>query len=145
MRYELFACDHAGRIGRFNPFAKVAILVHTGSYKVGNGVPSKGNQCASQRRSAYSVTLALAMALAGCEAASQPHVLVIADNVDPSSLNPLLAHDQETIGYDLLVTQTLVGLSAANRLVPVLVTRVPSRCKRRHLAGRQNDRLSSAP
>lgn len=54
-------------------------------------------------------------------------MLAIADNVDPTSLNPLLAHDQDTIGYDLLVTQTLVGLSAENRLVPVLVTRVPSR------------------
>ena len=54
-------------------------------------------------------------------------MLAIADNVDPASLNPLLAHDQDTIGYDLLVTQTLVGLSAENRLVPVLVTRVPSR------------------
>lgn len=59
--------------------------------------------------------------------AAEPHVLRIADNSDPTSLNPLLAHDQDTIGYDLLVTQTLVGLSAENRLVPVLVTRVPSR------------------
>lgn len=58
---------------------------------------------------------------------AQAHVLRIADNVDPTSLNPLLAHDQTTIGYDLLVTQTLVGLSASNRLVPILVTRVPSR------------------
>ncbi|MGB8150138.1 MAG: ABC transporter substrate-binding protein, partial [Candidatus Cybelea sp.] len=73
------------------------------------------------------VTIALAMTLAGCEASSERHVLVIADNADPSSLNPLLAHDQDTIGYDLLVTQTLVGLSAGNRLVPVLVTRIPSR------------------
>jgi peptide/nickel transport system substrate-binding protein len=54
-------------------------------------------------------------------------VLRIADNVDPSSLNPLLAHDQDTIGYDLLVTETLIGLSRQNRLVPLLVTRVPSR------------------
>ncbi|HZY99356.1 MAG TPA: peptide ABC transporter substrate-binding protein [Candidatus Baltobacteraceae bacterium] len=54
-------------------------------------------------------------------------MLRIADNVDPSSLNPLLAHDQDTIGYDLLVTETLVGLSADNRLVPVLLTRVPTR------------------
>ncbi len=46
---------------------------------------------------------------------------------DPSSLNPLLAHDQTTIGYDLLVTQTLVGLSSDNRVVPILATRVPSR------------------
>ncbi len=73
------------------------------------------------------VTIALAMTLADCEASSERHVLVIADNADPSSLNPLLAHDQDTIGYDLLVTQTLVGLSAGNRLVPVLVTRIPSR------------------
>lgn len=59
--------------------------------------------------------------------ALEPHVLRIADNVDPTSLNPLLAHDQDTIGYDLLVTQTLVGVSAENRLVPILVTRLPSR------------------
>ena len=38
-----------------------------------------------------------------------------------------MAHDQDTIGYDLLVTQTLVGLSADNKLEAVLVTRVPSR------------------
>ncbi len=55
------------------------------------------------------------------------HVLRIADNVDPTSLNPLLAHDQDTIGYDLLVTETLVGLSAQNQPIPILVTRVPSR------------------
>ncbi len=53
-------------------------------------------------------------------------MLRIAVSANPSSLNPLLAHDQETIGDDLLVTQTLVGLSAQNRLVPILVTRVPS-------------------
>lgn len=58
---------------------------------------------------------------------SEPHVLVIADDVDPTSLNPLLAHDQDTIGYDLLFAQTLVGLDARNRLVPVLLRRVPSR------------------
>jgi peptide/nickel transport system substrate-binding protein len=39
----------------------------------------------------------------------------------------LLAHDQVTIGFDLLFVQTLVGLDAANRLVPVLITRVPTR------------------
>ena len=54
-------------------------------------------------------------------------MLVIADTVDPTSLNPLLAHDQDTIAYDLLVTQTLVGLSADNRLTPILVTRIPTR------------------
>jgi peptide/nickel transport system substrate-binding protein len=54
-------------------------------------------------------------------------VLRIADIVDPPSLNPLLAHDQLTIGYDLLICQTLIGIDASNRLVPVLVTRIPSR------------------
>lgn len=74
------------------------------------------------------MALLVAAGLPGCERPSaRAHVLFIADNVDPTSLNPLLAHDQDTIGYDLLVTQTLVGLSAENRLAPVLVTRVPSR------------------
>ena len=54
-------------------------------------------------------------------------MLRIADSYDPSSLDPLLAHDQVTIGFDLLFAQTLVGLSADNRLVPVLTVRVPSR------------------
>lgn len=54
-------------------------------------------------------------------------MLRIADPVDPPSLNPLLAHDQLTIGYDLLVCQTLVGIDASNRLVPVLITRIPTR------------------
>src|SRR5581483_7893119 len=56
-----------------------------------------------------------------------PHVLRIADLSDPSSLDPLLGHDQATIGYDLLVCQTLVGLNARNRLVPMLIARLPSR------------------
>jgi peptide/nickel transport system substrate-binding protein len=70
--------------------------------------------------------------LASCTAANQerisePHVLRIADWSEPSSLNPLLAHDQDTIGLDLLVVQTLVGISRDNKITPVLVTRVPSR------------------
>ena len=81
--------------------------------------------------SARSAALALAIA-ASCTACSRvatapPHELRIADTSDPSSLNPLLAHDQDTIGLDLLFAQTLVGLDAGNRLVPVLVMRVPSR------------------
>lgn len=59
--------------------------------------------------------------------AAGPHVLRIADISEPSSLNPLLAHDQATIGYDLLICQTLVGLDAQNRLVPILITRIPTR------------------
>lgn len=38
-----------------------------------------------------------------------------------------MAHDQTTIGYDLLICQTLVGIDASNRLVPVLITQIPSR------------------
>ncbi len=74
------------------------------------------------------IAVALAMAQAACtRVATPPHELRIADPSDPSSLDPLLAHDQDSIGFDLLFVQTLVGLSAQNRLVPVLVTAVPSR------------------
>lgn len=79
------------------------------------------------------LALGLALLLAACASGAQragngaAHVLRIADLSDPSSLDPLLAHDQDTIGYDLLVNQTLVGMDAQNRLVPVLVERIPSR------------------
>jgi peptide/nickel transport system substrate-binding protein len=72
----------------------------------------------------------LALACAGCShagGAGPPHVMRIADWSEPSSLNPLLAHDQDTIGLDLLFCQTLVGLSRDNKLVPILLTRVPTR------------------
>ena len=80
----------------------------------------------------WAALLAAAL-LAGCSAFGHtktpgaPHVLRIADLSDPSSLDPLLGHDQATIGYDLLVCQTLVGLDARNRLVPMLIARLPSR------------------
>ena len=61
-----------------------------------------------------------------CASAGGGAVLRMADLANPSSLNPLLAHDQETIGNDLLVTQTLTGLDVRNRAVPVLLTRLPS-------------------
>jgi peptide/nickel transport system substrate-binding protein len=75
------------------------------------------------------VVLAGVFALGACSRGEKAprHDLRIADPSDPSSLNPLLAHDQDTIGFDLLFVQTLVGLSAQNKLVPILVTRVPSR------------------
>ena len=79
------------------------------------------------------LTLGLALLLAACAGgaprgnAGAAHVLRIADLSDPSSLDPLLAHDQDTIGYDLLICQTLVGMDAQNRLVPVLIERIPSR------------------
>lgn len=71
--------------------------------------------------------LLCAVMLAACASPHERGVLRIADIVDPPSLDPLLAHDQATIGYDLLICQTLIGLDASNRLVPVLVTRIPSR------------------
>ena len=79
------------------------------------------------------LTLGIALLLAACAGGAQrsdtgsAHVLRIADLSDPSSLDPLLAHDQETIGYDLLICQTLVGMDAHNRLTPVLIQRVPAR------------------
>jgi peptide/nickel transport system substrate-binding protein len=84
------------------------------------------------RRIAFGLALAIAASCAACSrvATPPPHELLIADTSDPSSLNPLLAHDQDTIGFDLLFVQTLVGLDARNRLVPVLVTRVPSRANK---------------
>jgi peptide/nickel transport system substrate-binding protein len=80
----------------------------------------------------FCVFLLCAVLLCACSgsprhAANGTAVLRIADIVDPPSLDPLLAHDQMTIGYDLLISQTLVGIDAANRLVPVLVTRIPTR------------------
>jgi peptide/nickel transport system substrate-binding protein len=80
----------------------------------------------------FGLFLLCTMLLCGCSARLAPveegqAVLRIADPVDPPSLDPLLAHDQTTIAYDLLVCQTLVGLDASNRVVPVLVTRIPTR------------------
>lgn len=71
-------------------------------------------------------------ALVGCSRSGTvrggpPHVLRIAFAGDPASLVPLLAIDQEIIALDALFCQTLVGLSADNRDVPILVTRIPSR------------------
>ena len=83
------------------------------------------------RRGLRAASLSALVLLAGCAAFSGTsggtHVLRIADTSDPDSLNPLLAHDQDTIGWDLLFCQTLIGLDAHNALVPVLVTRVPTR------------------
>jgi peptide/nickel transport system substrate-binding protein len=82
----------------------------------------------SRRLRAFAPALALAACShSGGAQQTAPHELRIADWTDPSSLNPLLAHDQDTIGFDLLFVQTLVGLSRDNRLVPILLTRVPSR------------------
>ncbi|HEY2475387.1 MAG TPA: peptide ABC transporter substrate-binding protein [Candidatus Cybelea sp.] len=75
--------------------------------------------------------LALIAISAGCTRGSgvragPPHVLRIAYAGDPNSLVPFVAIDQEIIALDTLFSQTLVGLSADNRDVPILVTRIPS-------------------
>jgi peptide/nickel transport system substrate-binding protein len=57
----------------------------------------------------------------------EPHVLRIAGAADPSSLVPFLAIDQDVVALDGFFCQTLVGLSAQNRDVPLLVTRFPTR------------------
>jgi peptide/nickel transport system substrate-binding protein len=54
-------------------------------------------------------------------------VLRVAFAGDPASLVPFVAVDQEIIALDTLFCQTLVGLSAENRDVPILVTRIPAR------------------
>jgi peptide/nickel transport system substrate-binding protein len=87
-----------------------------------------------ERRS-FRCALALIASLAaliGCSRTSTlpsgpAHVLRIAYAGDPGSLVPLIAIDQEIIAIDTLFCQPLVGLSAGNRMVPILVTRVPSR------------------
>jgi peptide/nickel transport system substrate-binding protein len=83
-------------------------------------------------RAAQVLSVVLAIAAPACSHLGSarrpaPHELRIADWSLPSSLNPLMAHDQDTIGFDLLFAQTLVGLSRDNKLVPILVTRIPSR------------------
>jgi len=76
--------------------------------------------------------LAVIVALAACARIGQPpagppHVLRIAYAGDPGSLVPLLAIDQEILALDTLFCQPLLGLSADNREIPILLTRVPSR------------------
>lgn len=84
------------------------------------------------RRATLGPVLALVAALAACSRSGEvrtgpPHVLRIAYAGDPASLVPFIAIDQEVIAVDTLFCQTLVGLSADNRTIPILVTRIPSR------------------
>jgi peptide/nickel transport system substrate-binding protein len=104
----------------------LSAIRHTSAVSSGPATrPFKGRAALLLR--AVTVALFIGEAIGCAPRVAPPHVLVIADTVDPTSLNPLLAHDQDTIAYDLLVTQTLVGLSAVDRLVPILVTRIPTR------------------
>jgi peptide/nickel transport system substrate-binding protein len=80
----------------------------------------------------FATALILLAALAACSRSGAlrsgaPHVLRIAYAGDPASLVPLLAIDQEILALDALFCQTLVGLSADNEDVPILVTRIPTR------------------
>lgn len=54
-------------------------------------------------------------------------MLRIAYAGDPNSLVPLVAIDADLTGMDTLFCQTLIGLDAQNKPVPILVTRIPSR------------------
>lgn len=111
----------------------------TGSASAGVAHRAAASMAKSERVKKQIIDLLLprwkALALVVCLASCTPlathggtaHVLRIADLSDPSSLDPLLAHDQDTIGYDLLICQTLVGMDERNRLTPVLITRIPTR------------------
>lgn len=82
------------------------------------------------RRAAATLLLAatpFGCARTGAVRSGPPHVLRIAYAGDPASLVPFVAIDQEIIALDSLFCETLVGLSAQNREVPLLVTRIPSR------------------
>jgi len=72
--------------------------------------------------------LTVLAALAGC-AHAQPrgHDLRLALAIDPTSLSPLVAFDQNQIALDQFWCQTLVGLDEHNRFIPILLTRIPSR------------------
>jgi peptide/nickel transport system substrate-binding protein len=74
-------------------------------------------------------TIALVLAvLAGCaRPAPRSHELRLALALDPTSLSPLQAFDQNQIALDQFWCQTLVGLDERNRFIPILIERIPSR------------------
>lgn len=77
------------------------------------------------------ILLAGAFLLAACSRAGgsgwgTAHELRIGLVNDPPSLNPLFEYVQRQIDLTQLYCETLVGLDARNRLVPLLATQVPS-------------------
>lgn len=56
-----------------------------------------------------------------------PHELRIGLVNDPSSLNPLFVTSQNSVDMGQLYTETLVGLSSDNTLIPLLAERIPTR------------------
>lgn len=82
-----------------------------------------------RRRVAISVLVALLAAcsrVGGAGGWGTPHEMTIVRTNDPPSLNPLFEFDQPDIDLTQLYAEPLVGLSPANRLVPVVASRVPS-------------------
>jgi peptide/nickel transport system substrate-binding protein len=75
------------------------------------------------------ILLCLVASLAtGCSSAhSHARDLRLGITIDPTSLSPLLAFDQNQIGLDQFWCQTLIGLDEHNRFIPILLTRIPSR------------------
>jgi len=76
--------------------------------------------------------LLAATALSGCQRVGDerwgtPHVLRIGIVSDPSSLNPLFVTSQTAVDLGQLYTETLVGLSPRNQLVPLVAREVPTR------------------
>lgn len=78
------------------------------------------------------VTAFLALTLGACSQSGggavwgTPHQLRIGIVSDPSSLNPLFVTSQSSVDMGQLYTETLVGLSPENKVVPLLVTAVPT-------------------
>jgi peptide/nickel transport system substrate-binding protein len=72
--------------------------------------------------------LALLCVLCACgHAANAAHELHVGIVSDPRSLNPLFDTGQNDIDLGQLTTESLVGLSPGNRIVPLLADPVPSR------------------
>lgn len=73
----------------------------------------------------------LTLALSGCAQSAggtwgTSHQLRIGIVSDPSSLNPLFVTSQSSVDMGQLYTETLIGLSPENKLVPLLVTEIPA-------------------
>jgi peptide/nickel transport system substrate-binding protein len=77
--------------------------------------------------------IVLVLGLCGCARTvtlgswGTPHELRIAIVSDPSSLNPLFVTSQDAVDMGQLYTETLIGLSPKNDMVPLLAQRIPTR------------------
>jgi peptide/nickel transport system substrate-binding protein len=72
----------------------------------------------------------LALAACGRESGGAwgaPHQLRIGLVSDPSSLNPLFVTSQNAVDLGQLYTETLVGLSPQNQVIPLIAQRIPTR------------------